>query len=202
MPKNIRERFLAKVSVQPNGCWLWLGCHKPNKQGGYPMFHNVGSPRHAIAVAYELLTGLAAPKRGDGVELSHTCTTGSRCVNPDHVVLETHLENMRRIPTAVKRVARLGKGHKTHCIRGHRLGGRNKMRGSRRDCLKCHNEIERTRDRMKRWVRAVESSIVEGKTRRFERPEKPYDGVLRRTAAPIYDIPGLLPLPTARVTAV
>ena len=102
-------RFMDRVEIQPNGCWFWRegAARKPKSQGSYPMFTDVvnygKSPMHAVKWAYENIRGLEAPKRGSGLELSHTCESGGICVRPDHVTTETHQENMDRVPKDVKR---------------------------------------------------------------------------------------------------
>jgi hypothetical protein len=51
----------------------------------------------------------------DGLWVLHTCDNGS-CVNPDHLYLGTHKDNMRDM---ARSGIQLGKILKTHCPRGH-----------------------------------------------------------------------------------
>jgi len=88
------ERFMAKVDIQPSGCWNWLGSIS---EKGYSHFmtgnKRDGSRRirRAHIVAYELFVG-PIPK---GLQLDHTCRS-RRCVNPAHLEVVTNRENSRR----------------------------------------------------------------------------------------------------------
>jgi hypothetical protein len=159
------DRFMARVIEQPNGCWLWSGARKRSKDGSYPLFTPPleRSPRHAVAWAYSNIRGLKAPKRDDGVELSHTCTTGSPCCNPYHVVEETHTANMRRSLPAMRRTAANARTHikprptKTHCRRGHPRTPDNLY--SNNQCKACHAMAGKGRRALNAWVKAVEKAI-------------------------------------------
>jgi hypothetical protein len=75
------------------GCHAWLGKYGTH---GYPYaLYRVGKQqrvtRKAATVAYELAKGPVP----DGLEVSHTCKQ-EWCVNPDHLIAETHSENLKR----------------------------------------------------------------------------------------------------------
>ncbi len=162
------DRFNARVREQPNGCWLWTGAKKSPSQGSYPLFYpgNKLYPCHAVKWAYENIRGLKAPKRGDGVELSHTCETGSRCCNPWHVVEESHRDNMLRIPERKrKRICREMRKHikpetlaglrKPHCLRGHARTPDNL--GKR--CPVCKLAAEKERYALNAWAKALTRAV-------------------------------------------
>lgn len=91
-PRN----FQAKVSVQPNGCWLWIG-----SASGHPKYpgHDYGQyftgfrsgRRHfdkAHRFAWQFVHG-PIPKH---LEIDHLCGC-KLCVNPRHLQLLTHQQN-------------------------------------------------------------------------------------------------------------
>lgn len=90
--KSLEDRFMDKVSPEPmSGCWLWTASLRGS---GYGAFRFGSKVVRAHRVAYELLIG-PIPE-GDGYHgtcVLHTCDTRS-CVNPDHLWLGTHTDNM------------------------------------------------------------------------------------------------------------
>lgn len=80
------ERFWEKVD-KSNDCWLWTA--RRNRSG----YGEVGVPgdrtRLAHRVAWSLLRGEIPP----GLAVLHACDTPA-CVNPDHLRLGTHSDNM------------------------------------------------------------------------------------------------------------
>lgn len=75
-----------------DGCWQWIGSLYQN---GYGRFA-VSSTKHRLAhrVVYELLVGPIP----EGLSVMHSCDVKD-CVNPDHLSVGTHQQNMRDAAT-------------------------------------------------------------------------------------------------------
>jgi hypothetical protein len=137
---TLRERILAKVVIDENGCWIWQGHIGPK---GYGQVRGLGGTRPAHQSAYEQWKG-PLPK---GTEPDHLCKVRS-CVNPDHLEAVSHHENLHRGDTLTARNAA-----KTHCPQRHPYAGdnliiricRNGTLG--RVCRTCRDEKNRARYR-------------------------------------------------------
>ena len=85
------ERFHKKYIVQEDGCWIWTAGTRPNSKGVLYGRHfsdeqkSVGAHRFS----YQLHIG-EIPK---GMYVCHKCDT-PLCVNPDHLFIGKHLDNM------------------------------------------------------------------------------------------------------------
>lgn len=77
-------KFLERM-LQGDGCWEWIAGKDTD---GYGRIW-VGKNKTAHTLAYELFNGPV-----EGLHVLHTCDNPG-CVNPDHLVLGTHSDNMR-----------------------------------------------------------------------------------------------------------
>lgn len=124
-------RFLSKVNVVDDACWLWEGATLQ----GYGAVTIRQRTYRAPRVSYEMFVGPIP----DGFEVDHLCRVPG-CVNPDHLEAVTPAENKRRAaPFSAK-------ANRTHCKKeGHPLSGNNlyvKKNGTRQ-CRACQREAMR-----------------------------------------------------------
>ena len=144
MPTSFVDRFWSKVAKSDDGCWRWTGAHYKN---GYGFIHppdermktNARSTTGAHRFAWELTHRQSIPP---GIEVMHACDVRD-CVNPAHLRLGTHAENMADMRQ--KGRAKGGQAPKPTCGRGHPMSGENvaTRANGRRECRECR----RVRDR-------------------------------------------------------
>lgn len=85
---SIRDRMSRLCIPEPNsGCWLWIGALSGRDGYGQVSFESKMHKAHRLMYALEVGP---IPER---IEVCHRCDVPC-CVNPDHLFLGTHLENM------------------------------------------------------------------------------------------------------------
>lgn len=105
---SLEDRFRAYFTEgDPDECWLWTG---GVNSAGYPRIGETGGKRYVLATRLALSLHRGAPLPPD-VEACHRCDT-PRCVNPHHLFVGTHQDNMRDMVSkgraAWQRLARPG----------------------------------------------------------------------------------------------
>lgn len=127
---SLDDRFWSFVIKGMEGqCWEWTGGHTGSGYSAFSIKRYTQMPAHQYA--YESLLG-SIP---EGLELDHLCRNRG-CVNPDHLELVTHDENMKRADKAcgVRSAA-------THCPQGHKYDEANTdHHNGRRHCRECARE--------------------------------------------------------------
>lgn len=104
--RTVMERILSKIKKEHNGCWLWTGAKaggvtsRPYHKYGYIRID--GKTKKVSRVLYEMVTGIDL----DGYCLCHRCDN-PLCVNPDHMFMGSHTDNMRDM---------ISKGRSVHAV--------------------------------------------------------------------------------------
>lgn len=88
--RPVADRLWARVDRTDSGCWLWTGGRSTARNGfQYGVMKVGGKPVRAHRVAWEVANGPIPA----GAFVCHHCDT-PLCVNPAHLFLGTHDDNM------------------------------------------------------------------------------------------------------------
>lgn len=95
------ESLKELTVVNKCGCWVWQGTKRSN---GYGVTVYRGKQTTTHRAMYQIVNEVLL---GQDVEVDHTCNTRD-CINPEHLEVVTHQENMFR-----------GKTRRKTCRNGH-----------------------------------------------------------------------------------
>jgi hypothetical protein len=127
--KTIQQLLHDRIQ-KTDGCWLWLG---HIAKSGYGVTSTGGYTPERVMHAHRFSYLILAGPIPNGLEPDHLCRNRS-CINPSHLELVTHAENMRRAAT-----------HRTHCKKGHPFSPENTfMVGGARRCHRCNRDNARS----------------------------------------------------------
>lgn len=105
-----KERFFINVN-KTDTCWIWMGAKNPQ---GYGSFYTGSRSVGAHRFSWELEKG----EIPDGMFVCHMCDNPA-CVNPAHLWLGTHQQNMEDMKNKDRRPHKYNSLKKTHCWAGH-----------------------------------------------------------------------------------
>lgn len=141
---TLEERFRAKYVIEPNGCYRWTGCMRPD---GYGQVWAFGTVRKAHRVAL-ILAGRELPAYDGGstnaLVVDHICRN-TWCVNADHLRIVRQGDNCGVL---AKPTPFFTNKLRLFCPKGHPYSGENVARlltrrgkrgqwGTGRMCLTC-----------------------------------------------------------------
>ena len=139
------RKFWARAIVVP-GCWDWAG---NQDRYGYAVVTTSRANRTVLMKAHRLSWEIHNGPVQKGVFVLHHCDN-PLCVNPAHLFLGNHTDNMRD----AARKGRIRNRHngQTHCINGHDFTVENTYysprTGATRHCRACRREaVARSRQR-------------------------------------------------------
>lgn len=171
-PARVIERLHQRVTIAPNGCWIWQG----GLASGYGRMGWREGGKARFGAVHRITYTEAHGPVPEGLDLDHlchdpeTCTVAAecqhrRCCNPAHLEAVSRKENLSRGGgISAERAAR------THCPEGHEYDAVNTFvdKQGRRSCRECtrianrayyHQNKARRSEYNRAWREARKSAI-------------------------------------------
>lgn len=95
--KNTIESLKAKTVMSSKGCWIWTGC---TTKDGYDRTTEWPKSISTHRLMYKLVNG----EIPEGGHIMHLCDNPP-CINPNHLKLGNHLENMIDMTNKGRRIS-------------------------------------------------------------------------------------------------
>ena len=111
---NNVEKLKSKVRVDINGCWIWIGCRNADGYGTVRV-GSIQDGSRRMMLAHRWTYNIYSGEIPEGQELDHLCRQRN-CVNPLHLQVITHKENMQR---GNRYLYGSPRREITHCPHGH-----------------------------------------------------------------------------------
>lgn len=126
---------LSHHEIDDNGCWNW---QRQKEKGGYGKFRTAFNSKwyKAHREAYRHFYG-SIPS---GLHVLHKCDNPS-CVNPSHLFLGTHLDNI--LDRVRKGRTRNNTPKLDFCRQGHPLIDSNRLGTLKKECKECHRRRQK-----------------------------------------------------------
>ena len=113
--KTLSDRFHNKWMPEPNsGCWLWTGAYSTGRTNSHTRpWIGAGKRSEGNLLAHRASWMLHEGAIPSGMEVCHRCDV-PLCVNPSHLFLGSHQENMADCGRKGRRVGRGGLKGEAH----------------------------------------------------------------------------------------